>query len=206
MTPKNWRYFSLPLSQQPLCVGVSLALGTGRRFTNSKRIAKLWILAGLIGTIASGCRSADIASNQPSSEVTGSSNSDFSSQNVRVENTQKVDLKGNNVRVSSRTSSTTEGVNTQSESSEKNTEVAQIDATAPKIANGRYWVGGTDQALEVAGDRYRYDTEGGDQPWQNIANLKYVKNGVIFDGKTYWCLSTLAPNPITGCGSAGWSR
>jgi hypothetical protein len=75
-----------------------------------------------------------------------------------------------------------------------------------KITNGRYWLGGTDQGLEVAGDRYRYDTEGGEQPWQNISNLKYVKDGVIFDGKTYWCLSTLAPNPITSCGADGWSR
>ena len=179
MAPKNWRYFS--------------------------SLAKLCILAGLVGTISSGCTSVDTASEQASSEAKSSPDSIPPSQNA-IKNIQKVDLKGNNVRVISRTSSTTEGVNTRSESIKKNTEVARIDAPSPKIASGRYWVGGTDQALEVAGDRYRYDTEGGEQPWQHISNLKYVKDDVVFDGKTYWCLSTIAPNPITGCGANGWSR
>ena len=74
------------------------------------------------------------------------------------------------------------------------------------ITEGRYWLGATDQALEVKGKQYRYDSEAGVQQWQPISELKYIKNGVVFDGKNYWCLSTLAPqNGATSCSAKGWA-
>ncbi|WP_310427103.1 hypothetical protein [Chamaesiphon sp. VAR_48_metabat_135_sub] len=89
---------------------------------------------------------------------------------------------------------------------EENSDPTPTEPASTKIPDGRYWLGATDQGLEVSGDRYRYDTEGGEQAWQEVSKLKYVNNGVIYDGKNYWCLSTLAPNPVTGCSAAGWSR
>jgi hypothetical protein len=89
---------------------------------------------------------------------------------------------------------------------DKNPDSTPKNSQSTQIPDGRYWLGATDQGLEVSGDRYRYDTEGGEQPWQEVSKLKYVNNGVIFDGKNYWCLSTLAPNPVTRCSAAGWSR
>ena len=74
-----------------------------------------------------------------------------------------------------------------------------------RIEDGRYWIGYTGQGLEVDGKRYRYDTESGSQPWKKIADLKYVRNGVVFDGKNHWCLSTLAPkNEVSSCSVEGW--
>jgi hypothetical protein len=73
------------------------------------------------------------------------------------------------------------------------------------IENGRYWIGHTDQGLEVQGKRYRYDTEEGTQPWKDIADLTYVRNGVVFDGRNHWCLSTLFPKgKIASCTAEGW--
>jgi hypothetical protein len=163
---------------------------------------------GLLCTILIGCTNVSTSSNQRSTESRSNNKSDTSSQDIRVENSQKVEIKGNsNVRLNSKTSTTTsDGVVTQSESIEKNTEIAQTDTSSNKIVDGRYWVGATDQGLEVDGDRYRYDTEGGEEPWQPISTLKSVKYGVVFDGKTYWCLSTLATNPATGCSANGWRR
>jgi hypothetical protein len=76
---------------------------------------------------------------------------------------------------------------------------------ASTIRDGRYWVGGTDRGLEIQGDRYRYDTEGGEQPWRSSTELQPVKDGVIFDGKAHWCLSTMAPKSgVTACSETGW--
>jgi hypothetical protein len=76
---------------------------------------------------------------------------------------------------------------------------------ASTIRDGRYWVGGTDQGLEIQGDRYRYDTEGGEQPWRSSTELQPIKDGVIFDGKAHWCLSTMAPKSgATACSESGW--
>lgn len=163
----------------------------------------------LLGTFLIGCTNVSTSNNQRSTESRSSTRTDTPSQYVRVENSQKVEIEGNNnVRLNSKTSTTTsDGVVTRSESIEKNTEIEPTDTSSTKkIVDGRYWVGATDQGLEVDGDRYRYDTEGGEQPWQSISTLKSIKYGVIFDGKTYWCLSTLAPNPATGCSANGWSR
>jgi hypothetical protein len=76
---------------------------------------------------------------------------------------------------------------------------------ANQIEEGRYWLGGTDQALEVQGDSFRYETEGGAQEWRSLSSLQAIKTGVIYDGKDYWCLSTMQPK--TGgasCSKEGW--
>ena len=76
---------------------------------------------------------------------------------------------------------------------------------ANQIAERRYWLGGTDQALEVQGDRFRYETEGGTQPWRSLSELQAVKTGVVYDGETYWCLSTMRPETgTTTCSKEGW--
>ncbi|BAU16071.1 hypothetical protein LEP3755_66380 (plasmid) [Leptolyngbya sp. NIES-3755] len=73
------------------------------------------------------------------------------------------------------------------------------------ILEGRYWIGHTGQALEVEGDRYRYETEGGTQPWRSITELQAVKEGVIYDGNSYWCLSSMAPQgQVASCSEKGW--
>ncbi len=83
------------------------------------------------------------------------------------------------------------------------TETPKVAAST--IQDGRYWVGGTDQGLTVQGDRYRYDTEGGEQPWRSSTELQPVKDGVIFDGKAHWCLSTMAPRSgAIACSESGW--
>lgn len=89
---------------------------------------------------------------------------------------------------------------------EKKTDTTQKNRSFNQIIQGRYWLGATDQALEVKGEQYRYYSEAGAQPWQPISELKYIKNGVVFDGKTYWCLSRLAPqNGVTVCSANGWA-
>jgi hypothetical protein len=74
----------------------------------------------------------------------------------------------------------------------------------PTITPGRYWLGGTDQGLEIEADQYRYYSEGGEGPWQPLSDLSPVQTGVIFDGKTHWCLSTMAPNGPATCTQRGW--
>jgi hypothetical protein len=85
---------------------------------------------------------------------------------------------------------------------------APTAAPAPignQIEDGRYGLGGTDLGLEVAGNRFRTDSTAGAEPWQDIADLKYVKNGVVFDGKTHWCLRSLSPQDKTPyCTVDGW--
>lgn len=76
-----------------------------------------------------------------------------------------------------------------------------------KIANGNYAVGQTDLGLLVQGGRYRYYDEGGDGSWLPISKLQYIKEGVVFDGKDYWCLLTLLKSSSQGisvCSSNGW--
>lgn len=74
------------------------------------------------------------------------------------------------------------------------------------IQEGRYWLGGTGQGLEVKGQQYRYYDESDiDRPWKPIAELQYVKKGVVFDGENYWCLSTMLPKgQRTSCSQNGW--
>lgn len=89
---------------------------------------------------------------------------------------------------------------------EKKTDSNAQRASSNIIEEGRYWLGGTDQGLEVNGGRYRYYDESDiARPWQPIAELQYVKKGVVFDGKNYWCLSTMLPKgQIASCSKNGW--
>jgi hypothetical protein len=71
--------------------------------------------------------------------------------------------------------------------------------------NGRYLVGHTGQGLEIDGDRYRYDDEGGAKPWRSITELQAIKEGVIYDGNAYWCLNTMKSRDQVGsCSENGW--
>jgi hypothetical protein len=89
------------------------------------------------------------------------------------------------------------------------TTVAQ--ATQPKksqsakILDGRYLVGHTGQGLDVDGDRYRYTDEEGEKPWRSITELKAIKEGVIYDGNSHWCLNTMkSRDQIGSCAETGW--
>lgn len=74
---------------------------------------------------------------------------------------------------------------------------------SPPIQNGFYVIGGTDQGLEVAGERYRYYDEGGNKEWKPISELRYVSDGVVFDGEAYWCIP---PRKEPGvCSENGWT-
>jgi hypothetical protein len=74
------------------------------------------------------------------------------------------------------------------------------------IPPGRYWIGSTDQALDVEGERYRYLDAEGEQPWRSASDLQTIKSGVIYDGQNYWCLSTMAPKSsgAIACSENGW--
>jgi hypothetical protein len=74
-----------------------------------------------------------------------------------------------------------------------------------QIENGDYGIGNTDLGLEVDGKRFRVYSQPGKEPWQDSANLKYVKKGVVFDGKNHWCLTTLTPQgKMPSCTPDGW--
>lgn len=86
---------------------------------------------------------------------------------------------------------------------------AQVQASPEpevnQIEEGRYWLGGTDQALEVQGDSFRYETEGGAQDWRSLSSLQAIKTGVVYDGRDYWCLSTMQPKTgASSCSKEGW--
>jgi len=77
---------------------------------------------------------------------------------------------------------------------EKKTQSNLQKSSSNIIQEGRYWLEGTDQGLEVKGKQYRYYDESNiDRPWKPLSELEYIRKGVVFDGKNYWCLSTLAP-------------
>ncbi|MBD2154278.1 SH3 domain-containing protein [Leptolyngbya sp. FACHB-16] len=74
------------------------------------------------------------------------------------------------------------------------------------IQSGIYWVGPQGMGLRVEGSRYQSYDEEGAQPWRPISELRAVREGVVFDGSQYWCLSTL-PMPRSGlatCTASGW--
>ncbi|MBE9013627.1 hypothetical protein IQ250_25910 [Pseudanabaenaceae cyanobacterium LEGE 13415] len=80
-----------------------------------------------------------------------------------------------------------------------------VEPAKPAILEGRYWIGHTGQAIEVQGDRYRYESEGGAEDWRSITELQAVKEGVIYGREAYWCLSSLAPKgQIASCSEKGW--
>lgn len=70
------------------------------------------------------------------------------------------------------------------------------------IADGLYILGGTDQGLEVSGDQYRYYSEGGEEEWRPVVELTAIQDGVIFDGRNYWCINT--PTEPGVCTENGW--
>jgi len=76
------------------------------------------------------------------------------------------------------------------------------------IPPGRYWIGSTDQALDVEGERYRYSDAEGEQPWRSTSDLQTIKSGVINDGRNHWCLSTMAPKSggAIACSKDGWNQ
>ncbi|MFM6017403.1 MAG: hypothetical protein ACKPE3_39320 [Sphaerospermopsis kisseleviana] len=76
-----------------------------------------------------------------------------------------------------------------------------------KITPGIYWLGSTGQGLEVRANQYRYYDGIGQQPWKSVTDLQYVTKGVLFDGQSYWCLSTLVPtNQVASCSPTGWTQ
>ncbi len=85
---------------------------------------------------------------------------------------------------------------------------AQKEPASGTIQAGRYWVGPTDEGLEIQAESFRYFDESGiDKRWQPISELKYIKNGVVFYGENYWCLSTMMPkNGISTCTANGWVK
>jgi hypothetical protein len=92
----------------------------------------------------------------------------------------------------------------QQESSEASNEEASKPElhSEPSIMNGFYILGGTDQGLEVSGDQYRYYDEMGTQEWKPISELTSISNGIVFDGKNYWCIPTKEEAGV--CTEHGW--
>jgi hypothetical protein len=81
----------------------------------------------------------------------------------------------------------------------------EIATQGKSIINGRYILGGTEEVLQVKTTRYRYGNESDNaEQWKQILGLKYVKTGVVFDGKNYWCLAKSSPNSPSVCTADGW--
>lgn len=77
------------------------------------------------------------------------------------------------------------------------------------IEDGNYITGiglGIDPriGLEVLGNQYRYYDEYENKEWRDIRELKFIKQGLIFDGQEYWCNP---PNSDDGaCTKNGWEK
>lgn len=78
----------------------------------------------------------------------------------------------------------------------------QYEVAQTAIADGLYILGGTDQSLEVFGAQYRYYSEGGAEEWRPVVELTAIQDGVIFDGRNYWCINT--PTEPGVCTENGW--
>jgi hypothetical protein len=76
------------------------------------------------------------------------------------------------------------------------------EPSAPSILDGFYAIGGTDQGLEVSGSQYRYYDELGEQEWRPIAELTAIEDGLVYDGKLYWCIPPEAEAGV--CTEKGW--
>ncbi len=154
------------------------------------KLVTIGILASVLGVTTLGCTASTISTSPP------------------VQSTPTIVA---SVSPTAMAPSPTPTLETTPTSETKPVSVENAETTPPPIVvdsieDGRYWIGHTDQGLEVNGDRYRYDTEEGAQPWKAIGDLKYVKRGVVFDGRNYWCLSTLAPKgKISACTAEGWN-
>lgn len=90
---------------------------------------------------------------------------------------------------------------------EEKTDHTQPSSLSNKIVDGFYALGGTDLGIEVKGEQYRHYDELGVKEWKPIAELEYVREGVIFNEENYWCLSTLAPQDRAAvCSANGWTQ
>ncbi|HEY9648860.1 MAG TPA: hypothetical protein V6C88_20945 [Chroococcidiopsis sp.] len=76
-------------------------------------------------------------------------------------------------------------------------------SSASRFVEGFYALGGTDQGLEISGDQYRYYDEMGTQEWQPVSNLTYIRDGLVFDGRLYWCIPTERAPGV--CTENGWN-
>lgn len=76
--------------------------------------------------------------------------------------------------------------------------------TRPRITEGYYAMGGTDQGLEVSGSQYRYYDEAGESEWRPISQLTAINPGHVFDGENYWCHSDTVPEGGGVCTANGW--
>ncbi|WP_155523555.1 hypothetical protein [Nodosilinea nodulosa] len=74
--------------------------------------------------------------------------------------------------------------------------------TSASIPDGYYVLGGTDQGLEVSGDRYRYYDEMGSYDWYPLSNLTLIQDNVVFDGENYWCIPPKGEAGV--CTENGW--
>lgn len=76
-----------------------------------------------------------------------------------------------------------------------------------KFREGNYWIGSVGMGLTIKNEQYQYYDEEGESSWQPVSQLTYVKDGVVFDGEQYWCLSSLAQprgDGIAVCQASGW--
>ncbi len=84
----------------------------------------------------------------------------------------------------------------------------EIDSnTSQKFREGNYWIGPVGMGLSIKDGQYQYYYEEGESAWQPVSQLNYVKDGVVFDGEHYWCLSSLSQpsnDRIAVCQASGW--
>ncbi|NET38101.1 MAG: SH3 domain-containing protein [Cyanothece sp. SIO1E1] len=91
-------------------------------------------------------------------------------------------------------------------------DLLRIGTHSAPIREGTYWVGPIGMGLQVEGGRYEFYDESGVYERGAVDELQYVTDGVISDGGTYWCLSTLpspntspiSPHEIMVCSAKGW--
>ncbi len=76
-------------------------------------------------------------------------------------------------------------------------------STSAVFVEGFYVLGGTDQGLEISGDQYRYYDKMGTQEWQPVSDLTHIRDGLVFDGRLYWCIPTESAPGV--CTENGWN-
>lgn len=126
-------------------------------------------------------------------------------QPIQGENSQNINTPSEDIQVNQ--GENISAINASNEDVLVSLDTTKQSSPSNNIVEGFYALGGTDQGLEVKGKQFRYYDELGVKDWQAISGLKYVRNGVVFDGKLYWCLSTLAPRNIpAACSAKGWNQ
>ena len=84
---------------------------------------------------------------------------------------------------------------------------SSVSSSEGSIRDGDYADGPGEFSLTVQGNRYRYSgqfAETWTSEWFPISKLQYIRDGVVFDGETYWC--HLEDRGDTGwfCSANGW--